>query len=157
MKKCKWIIFVLLVILCGCGVQQDKQEECKVKVENEEIFISSKISDFDIKDMTCQEDGDGYCFSKDGLYVYTNNAQVIETIKISQSAYQLSNGDAIGMKFEEFEKGKEVVRESEYLDADGHLIHGSYGIIYSSQNIKVEYVFENDVLKTITISQIFDF
>ena len=157
MRKCKWIICVLLVMLCGCSIQQDKQEECKVKVDNEEIFISGKMSDFDVKDMTCQEDDNGYFYSKEGLDIYTNDAQIIEKIEISKSDYQLSNGDAVGMNADEFKKDKEFVRENEILDNNDQLIEGRYGIVYESINIKVEYVFEKDILKTITISQIFDF
>lgn len=154
MKRYIFIVMILMVMLCGCGA---KQEECKVKVDNIEVFISGKIGNFDIKDLVSQEDDSGYCYNKDGLYIYTNSAQVIEKIEILKADYELSNGDVVGMDIDDFKEGKEFVTQSEILDNDNNLVEGKYGVVYDLQNVKVEYVFKNNVLNSITISQIFDF
>lgn len=149
-KMKKLLVVILCFLLVGC---QTKEQTIAVNVDGEDIMILHKITDYHIKNLN-ENNG---VYQKDGLKIYTNEEQLIVAVEITSDKYILSQGDKIGMREEELKKDKEFVRQNRIEDNDGQMIYGQYGTIYENQNIKVEYIFKNNQLTNMKISQVFDF
>lgn len=146
------ILFVIMILLVGCNQTKETDDDLYVTKDDQKIVLNTKVNDLKIDDLKGNEDGSMY--QGDGIDIYCQN-DIIVKIEVTSDKYHFSNGDNIGMGLEKL-KDDDVVQIYKIDSAENREIYGKYGKVFTNKNMKAEYVFENEKLKKVVISNIFE-